>query len=219
MLPRVGKAIMGNKPVVSRRVDFVGASVGVIASMLGACDVDIPCPGQCFEYTVQDEEPRRCLTGMGSSIDIPFTGVDPDGYHGRFCFNSSSVPLVMDAIDHLRAGGTLSELPVDVQSAYVSTVDAVRADVQAECITAAPGQCTNAAQVCGGIAADMYDQLVVNETCVLEPDGVERITLGPGEVCEAAVEQGTGSAEVGDHCDGTTSDEMAGSSGVDETSG
>lgn len=90
----------------------------------------------------------------------------------------------MEAIDHLRGGGQLSALGVDVQSAYISTVNAVKSDVQAECITAAPGQCTDAVQVCTGVAADMYEQLVVDETCVLEPDGVERVTLESGQVCE-----------------------------------
>jgi hypothetical protein len=64
----------------------------------------------------------------------------------------------------------------------------------------------------------MYEQLVVDETCVLAPDGVEPIVLGPGEVCEfAPVEQGTDSAEAGDDCLEETTG--GGTDGADETMG
>ena len=155
---------------------------------------------------------------MFDGIDIPFTGSAPDGYRGRVCFNSSSIPNVVEAIDHLEGGGQLSELSVVVQSAYISTVNAVKDDVEAECITAAPGQCTNAVQVCTGIGADMYEQLVVDETCVLQLGGVEPIVLGPGETCEfVPVDQATGSAESGEQCAEVTTG--GGGSGADETSG
>jgi hypothetical protein len=197
----------------------VGRFVLVAASVVnGACFVDeIPaCPGQCFEYTVEYELPTECMTDMGVNIDIPFTGSNPDGYHGRYCFNSLSIPLVLEAIEHLEGGGQLADLSVEVLNAYVSTVDAVRTHLQAECITASPGQCTNAVQVCTGIAADMYEQLVVDETCVLALGGVEPIVLGPGEACEFAPYQATGSAESGEHC---TDETTGGGSGADETTG
>ena len=214
-------------PIYRRAVSRWVVTGAVMAALAGSgCDVDeIPaCPGQCFEYTVEYEVPKQCNTG-GITIDIPFTA--PSGYHGRVCFNAPSVPLVMDAIDHLRAGGQLSDLALDVQAAYIATVDSVRADIQAECLTAAPGQCLNAGPVCTGIAADAYDALVVDETCILEPDGIERIALGPGEVCEASVkEQATDSADTGQHCTETTLgsgvsglDETASSGAVDGTSG
>jgi hypothetical protein len=209
---------MSLAPRVRGRVVLLCAILGAITVEIGSsgCDVDIPaCPGQCFAYTVEYDLPRQCQT-IGGNIDIPFTA--PSGYHGRHCFNSPSVPLVMDAIDHLRAGGQLSDLALDVQTAYISTVDSVRADIQAECNTAAPGQCLDADQVCTGIAADAYEQLVVDETCILALDGIERVTLGPGEVCEASVnEQGTGSVDTGDHCIETTIG--TGDSGLDETAG
>jgi hypothetical protein len=203
------------------RVIFVTGVSGIIVASVGsgACIVDeIPtCPGQCFEYTVEYEIPTQCGTAMGVDIDIPFTGSDPDGYHGRYCFNSSSSAHVVAAIDHLESGGQLSDLSIEVQSAYISTVNAVKDDLQAECITAAAGQCVDEVQVCTGIAADMYEQLVVDETCVLALDGVEPIVLGPGDVCHSfPVDQGTGSAESGDHCtEGTAG--SSGSDGADET--
>jgi hypothetical protein len=219
---------MNIRPVgVGRVIVFTGV-LGVIAASVGsgACVVDeIPaCPGQCFEYTVEYEVPERCQNDAGD-YDIPFTGTAPDGYRGRFCFNSSSVAQVVEAIDHIKGGGQISDLSVAVQSAYVSTVNSVKDDIQAECITAAPGQCTNADQVCTGVAADAYVRLVVDQTCVLELGGVEPIALDPGEVCEfAPVDQATGSTESGDPCtEGTTGggtgvDETSGSGGADETS-
>ena len=128
----------------SRIAVILSASVGS-----GACIVDeIPaCPGQCFEYTVEYELPTKCQTATLEDFDIPFTGTDPDGYHGRVCFNSASVPQVVAAIEHLESGGQLSDLGIEVQNAYISTVNAVKADLQAECITAAPGQCTDEVQV------------------------------------------------------------------------
>jgi len=208
---------MQNFETPSRHSIVVAAVVGIVATGFGGggCDVDeIPaCPGQCFEYTVEYELPKQCKTAA-VNIEVPFTGLG--GYHGRHCFNSPSLPLVMDAIEHLHAGGQLSDLALEVQTAYISTVDSVRADVEAQCITAAPGQCINADQVCNGIAADAYDHLVVDETCILTLDGIERVTLGPGEVCEASVsEQSTDSADTGDQCIAVTSG--TGDSGLDET--
>jgi hypothetical protein len=215
----MGREVMGISRFAVAR--FVVAA-GVIAASVGsgACIVnEIPaCPGQCFEYTVEYEGPLPCNTVMGDDYEIPFTGSAPDGYHGRFCFNSSSIPLVLEAIEHLESGGQLSELSVEVQNAYITTVNAVQADLQAECITAAAGQCIDEVQVCTGIAADMYEQLVVDETCVLALGGVEPIVLGPGEACEFAPYQATGSAESGEHCtDETTGG--GGSDGADETTG
>jgi hypothetical protein len=209
---------------VKRFVLVAGVFVVISASVgSGACVVgEIPaCPGQCFEYTVEYDLPTQCQSNMGVNYDIPFTGSTPDGYHGRFCFNSLSIPLVLEAIEHLEGGGQLSDLSVEVVSAYVSTVDAVQADLQAECITAAAGQCMNAAQVCTGIGADMYEQLVVDETCVLEVGAVEPIVLGPGEACEFAPYQATSSAESGDHCTESTTGGGAndGTDGADETTG
>lgn len=198
---------------------------GIIAACVGssACFVDEPaCPGQCFEYTVEYDDPKACLTAMFEGIDISFTGSAPAGYRGRTCFNSTAVPLVVQAIDHLRAGGRLSDLDPEVQSAYVTTVSTVRADLEAECITAAPGQCTNAAEVCSVVGADAYEQLVVDETCVLELDGTEPVPLGPGQVCEPLASDGTGSDGAGDHCVETTADGLDGtatSGGADETTG
>ena len=206
-------------------------ALGVIAAGVGSgsCIVDeVPaCPGQCFEYTVDREIPTKCQDDAGVDYAIAFTGSDPDGYHGRHCFNSPSVAHVVEAIDHLRDGGQLSDLGMEVLGAYVSTVDAVKDDLKFQCMTAAAGQCTNAEQVCTGIAADMYEQLVVDETCVLGIGGVERIELGPGEVCEPiVVGEGTGSAESGEHCvesttggaDGVDETASSGSDGADETS-
>lgn len=213
----MGKALV---ITVFRGVSFVAA--GLVA---GACDIDIPCPGRCFEYTVEYAAPLECLIAGGGNLEIPFTDNDPVGYRGRFCFNSASVPKVMQAIEHLRGDGQLSELAADVQSAYISTVNAVKDDIQAECITAAPGQCMNEVQVCTGIAADMYEQLVVDETCVLAPAGTEPVTLPPGQVCEAVGDdRGTGSGEDGGPCmelatTNVGADETATSGGVDETSG
>jgi hypothetical protein len=52
--------------------------------------------------------------------------------------------------------------------------------------------------------------------CVLGIGGVERIELGPGEVCEAiVVGEGTGSAEPGERCAESTAG--GGGDGVDET--
>lgn len=97
----------------SRIAVIFSASIGS-----GACIVDeIPaCPGQCFEYTVEYEIPTKCQTATLEDIAIPFTGTDPDGYHGRVCFNSSSIPDVVAAIEHLQGGGQLSDLSEEVQS-------------------------------------------------------------------------------------------------------
>lgn len=212
---------MSIKSVAVVRVIFVVRILGVTAASMAssACVVDeIPaCPGQCFEYTVEYELPKKCQDDASGAYDIPFTGTAPDGYRGRFCFNSSTIAQVVEAIDHIQGGGQLFELGVAVQSAYVSTVNAVKDDVQAACIDAAPGQCTNAVQVCTGVAADAYVRLVVDETHVLELGGVEPIALGPGEVCAfVPVDQATGAAESGDHStEGTT----GGDGGADETSG
>ena len=210
----------------ARLAGALGTSIVGISS--GACDIDDTpaCPGQCFAYTVEYVSPKRCLDGAGGFLKISFTGTDPAGYRGRACFNSTSVPLVVQAIDHLRAGGVLSELDPEIQSAYVTTANTVRADLEAECITAAPGQCTNAAEVCSVVGSDAYEQLVIDETCVLELDGTEPVPLGPGEVCEPlAADGGTGSDGSEAHCIETTVtttdgvDGTASSDEADETSG
>jgi hypothetical protein len=191
-----------------------------------ACDVEIPpCPGQCVDFTLELPAPVPCRDEESTEYPISFTGTNPDGYRGRSCFNSTSVVLVVEAIDHLRAGGRLSDIDPEMQSAYLTTVNTVRADLEAECITAAPGQCTNAAEVCSVVGSDMYVELVVEETCVLQLDGTEPVALGPGQVCEPIFfgDQTTGSAGSGDHCIEPTSsgddglDDTAGSDGVDET--
>lgn len=193
-----------------------------------ACDIDdIPaCPGRCFEYTVEYELPIKCLGAGGLTIDIPFTDGDSAGYHGRYCFNSTSVAKVMQVIEHLRSGGRLSDLAADVQSAYISTVNAVKDDIQAECITAAPGQCMDEVQVCTGIAANAYEQLVVHETCVLAPAGTEPVTLPPAQACAAVGDDpATASDEGSVPCPDLTTtgnagaDETGSSGGVDGTSG
>lgn len=203
---------------------FRGSCVVAAGLVAGACDIDIPCPGRCFEYTVEYAAPLECLIAGGGNIEIPFTGNDPAGYHGRFCFNSTSVAQVMQAIEHLRGGGHISDLAADVQSAYISTVNAVKADIQADCITAAPGQCTNEVQVCTGIAANMYEQLIVDEACVLAPAGTEPVTLPPGQACEAVGDDpATGSDDASAPCLELTThagaDETASTGGVDGTSG
>lgn len=210
-----------SRVAVGRFALVAGVVIFSVGTGSGACFVDdLPaCPGQCFEYTVAYELPAECLTDMGWNIDIPFNGSAPLGDHGRVCFNSSSIPHVMQAIEHLEGGGQLSDLGMEVRTAYVATVDAVKAELQAQCNTAAPGQCTNAAQVCTGIAADMYEQLVIDETCVLQLAGVEPVALAPGEVCEhGLVEQATDAGEPGEHCtEGTTG--RSRSDGADETTG
>jgi len=216
--------------ILRARLARIVCSTGVVVAspIIGACPIDdIPCPGQCFEYTVEYDTPKECIDGEGEYLLISFNATTPDGYHGRFCFNAASVLDVVAAIDHLEAGGQLAELSMEVRSAYLTTVEAVRANAEAECITAAPGQCTNAAQVCNGVGADLYEQLVVEETCVLALGGVEPVELGPGQVCEPiAGDPGTGSAESGAHCPETTigagddvDDTSVGSDGADETSG
>lgn len=172
----------------------------VLAAASGACDPEeVPaCPGQCFEHTLVRDQPGQCQDDDGVKFTISFTGNDPVGYHGRTCFNSPSIALVGEAIDHLRAGGQLAELSPEARSAYVSAVDVVRADIEAQCATAAPGQCIDAAQVCTGIAADAYEQLVVEETCVLQLGGVEPVVLGPGDVCAfGSLDPGPGMAGAG----------------------
>lgn len=187
---------------------FVASSLGLaIATMvMSACPFeDIPpCPGQCFAHTITYELPKICKDEEGGVFPIPFTG--SNGYRGRVCFNSFAVPRVHEAIDHLRAGGQLSELGADVQSAYEATVVSIQTDLHAQCTTAAAGQCTNAEQVCTGIAADLYEQLVVEQTCVLHADGTEPVALLPGEICHSiADDDPTDTASSGDHCPDTTS--------------
>lgn len=210
--------------------------LGVLSKTLGigvlglgtsiACDLDdVPsCPGQCFEFTLERGAPIPCNDGGGVPRDISFTG--NGGYRGRFCSNSPFVPLVAEAIDHLRAGGRLAELQMEVISAYVTTVNTVRADLEAECILAAPGQCTNAAQVCSVVGAQAYEQLVIDETCVLGLDGTEPVALGPGQLCEPVVGvEGTGSDGFEAHCvEATVSgddllDDTASSGLADDTTG
>jgi hypothetical protein len=132
---------------------------------------------------------------------------------------------VVEAIEHLRAGGELSELGEDVQSAYITTVNTVRADLEAECILAAPGQCTNAAEVCSVISADAYQALVIDETCELSFDGTEPVSLAPGQSCEPIADDQTTSsadADADDHCLEATTinalDDTATSDIADDTS-
>ena len=204
-------------------------SIGAVILFVGtssACVIDdVPsCPGQCFAYTLEQAVPSPCRDDGGTQYDISFTANDPDGYRGRTCFNATSVALVVEAIDHLHTGGLLSDLDPEIQSAYLSTVNTVRADLEAQCITAAPGQCTNAAEVCSVVGSVMYEQLVIDETCVLALDGAQAVALGPGQVCEPLASDGTGSDAAGDHCVETTAtadglDGTASSGGADETTG
>jgi hypothetical protein len=186
-----------------------------------ACDVDElpPCPGQCFDFTLERSTPSSCTDEDFFEYDIAFNGTDPDGYRGRFCFNSTSVPLVAEAIEHLQAGGELSDLPMQTVSAYVSTVNAVIADVEAECILAASGQCTNAAAVCAVVGADAYEQLVIEQTCALALDGTEPIALASGQTCHAvASDSAAGSADAAyDHCADATV--TATTTALDDTAG
>ena len=193
-----------------------------IGAVSGACVVDeIPaCPGRCFEFTVAHEIPVPCLTEDGYGIDIPFNDLEQTGYRGEHCFNSSAVPLVIEAIDHLGSGARLSDLELSLRLAYQGTVDAITADIEAQCNAAAAAQCTNAAQVCEGIAAEAYRQLLVEESCVLTVGGVEAVVLAPGGVCEPILD---GAVATGgeEHCtsgdDGA--DTSAGSDGADESTG
>lgn len=201
---------------------FRGVAIAALVSSACPSEDIPPCPGQCFAYTIPYAIPAFCSNGVGDDFAIPFTG--PDGYRGRTCFNSATVPLVHEAIDHLRAGGQLSALSPEVQGAYESTVVAIQADLHAQCTAAAAGQCTNADQICTGIAADLYEQLIVAETCVLHPDGTEPVTLTPGQPCHAVIaDEATGANAPGEHCPDATSmdaeavDETASSSGIDGT--
>jgi len=214
---------------LGRALLAIGAC-GSIAVTMGntACVVEgIPaCPGRCFEFTLVEPEPRRCLDtdDEGDQYDISFTDGAQTGYRGRYCFNSASLPNVIAATEHIDAGGQLSDLSEPVRIDYVAAVDAVVADIEAECIAAAPGQCDNAADVCSGIAGDAYQQLVVDQTCALEDGGVESVKLGPGEVCHSILD-GVGGTGFDDHCtetagDGGGADETTASGdGADETTG
>jgi hypothetical protein len=187
----------------------------------GSDDVP-PCPGQCFAFAIEYMPPAECIDGGGSPYGIPLTDSEAPGYRGRICFNSPSVSLVVEAIEHLQAGGQLSALSMEVVGAYVSTVNAVRADLEAECTLAAPGQCTNAAEVCSVIGAQAYQQLVIDTTCVLSLDGTEPVALAPGQTCEPVAEdRATGSGDDEDHCPQTSStaglDDTAGNDGLDGT--
>lgn len=200
------------------RLVFTTGTCGLIFAGVsnGACVVeDIPaCPGRCFEFTVELMSPRDCTDNNGVNFGIPFNDPDQAGYRGEACYISSTISDILEAIDHLSNGGQLSELSPQVRGAYQSAVEAVAANIEAECNTAAAGQCTNAAQVCEGIAADAYEQLVVDETCVLEIGDVELVNLGPGEICESVLDSAGGSGG-GVHCtetgDGGGADETAGS--------
>jgi hypothetical protein len=210
------------EPIVMKGIDRRMLATALVLGTSAACPAEVPpCPAQCFGHTVQRNAPIQCTNFQGLPQDIAFT--DLDGYRGRTCFNSPSVSLVVEAIEHLEAGGQLSELPVDVQSAYSSTVNAVRADLEAECILAAPGQCTNAAEVCSVIGGQAYEQLVIEASCVLALDGTEPTELAPGQTCEPVAEdRATGSGDDEDHCPDATSttasfDDTAGSDGLDGT--
>jgi hypothetical protein len=201
--------------------------LGLGAFVLGmntACPIDEvpPCPGQCFAYTLERSVPISCNDYEGASFPIAFTSTDANGYRGRTCFNSPSVALVAGAIEHLESGGQLSALSMEVVGAYTSTVNTVIADLEAECTLAAPGQCTNAAEVCSVIGAQAYQQLVIDTTCVLSLDGTEPVALAPGQSCEPVAEdRATGSADDEDHCLETSStaslDDTAGFDGLDGT--
>lgn len=160
-----------------------------------------PCPGQCFDYTLERASPIWCSNEEGASYPIAFTGNDPPGYRGRTCFNSTFVPLVVAAIEHRQVGGELSDLSAAIVGAYVTTVSSVRADLEAECILAAPGQCINAAEVCSVVGADAYERLVVEQSCTLSLDGTEPVVLASGQTCEPiAADQTTDADGSGDHC-------------------
>ena len=195
----------------------MGPVVVVVAAGLGACDSEeLPaCPGQCFEYTVEHDVPTLCLKDNAVQMAIPFTGTDPVGYQGRICSSSPGNARVLEAIDHLRGGGSLSDLEEETVAAYLTKVTSVRSNLYSECLLAAPGQCINTEQVCWGIAADAYDQLLVEQTCTLRPDGVEPVELGPGESCLAVPGlESTGTPEPVVPCT-----ESSGSGGADETTG
>lgn len=210
--------------IQNRLVHLVTTLAGGLACFSGACVVEkIPeCPGRCFEFTVTYDSPIPCLDGYGVSLDIPFNDADQTGYRGEACYISSTISDILEAIEHLDGGGQLSELSPQVRDAYQAAVEAVADDIEAECTNAAAGQCTNAAQVCEGIAADAYEQLVVNETCVLEIGDVELVTLRPGEVCESVLDSAGGTGDGG-HCtetgDGGGADETTGSGGADGSTG
>lgn len=192
-------------------------ALAMLAGMGGACvgDEVPPCPGQCFAFTLEVSEPVACQDAEAYTYFIAFTDHATEGYRGRTCFNSTSVPLVVEAIGHLRAGGQLLELSEEVIGAYVTTANTVRADLEAECILAAPGQCINAAQVCSVVGAQAYQQLVIDETCVLGLDGTEPVTLEPGQVCEPVVgDGGTGSDGAEAQCVEAT---VGGDEGLDGT--
>lgn len=192
-----------------------------VGSACGPDDVP-PCPGQCFAFTIEYTSPAECIVAGGGPFGIPLTDSEVPGYRGRICFNSPSVPLVLEAIEHLEAGGQLSALSMEVVGAYASTVNSVRADLEAECIFAAPGQCTNAVEVCSVIGARAYEQLVIDATCVLSLDGTEPVALAPGQTCEPIAEdRATGSGDDDHHCSDATStvglDETATADGLDGT--
>lgn len=216
-----------SNPIVRMVLSRTVVAPTMLAGMGGACIVDEvpPCPGQCFAFTLEVPEPVACQDAGAYTYFIAFTDHATEGYRGRTCFNSTSVMLVVDAIDHLRAGGQLSELSEQVISAYATTVNTVRADLEAECILAAPGQCTNAAQVCSVVGAQAYQQLVIDETCVLGLDGTEPVALGPGQLCEPVVgDDGTGSDGSEAHCveatvSGDGLDDTASSGLADDTTG
>ena len=210
---------MRTRPQTNLAVLSKTLCIGLLA--LGICTAcvfdEVPsCPGQCFDFTLERGSPIPCHDAGGAPHDISFTGTD--GYRGRTCFNSPSVPLVAAAIEHLRAGGRLADLSMEVVSAYTSTVNTVRADLEAECFLAAPGQCTNAVEVCSVVGAQAYQQLVVDEACTLGLDGTEPVTLAAGQTCELLVADGSGSDGSDPHCIETTAvdglDDDTGSSGL-----
>lgn len=172
----------------------------------------------CFEYTVEYPTPEKCKDGGGTDWNIPFTGSSPDGYHGRFCSNNPYSADVGNAIVFLRDGGNLSELDSAARTNYLDAVDLVMDELEAECRTAAPGQCVDEAQVCAGIAADMFAALVTNETCVLEPGGeVEHQLQGLEQCYWSPVFYGF-ATEGSDYCTDDTSG-LDTTAGVDTTAG
>jgi len=147
--------------------------------------------------------------------EISFAGNDPAGYFGRHCSNAESNALVAEAIDHLRAGGTLAGLSMEAAIAYSTMVAEVEANVRAECLAAAPDQCTDEMVPCDGIVATMHAQLITEPTCSLELSGVEHITLREGEACHLnPLIDATGS-DTADSCMEPTT----GGGGLDDSTG
>jgi hypothetical protein len=62
----------------------VGKPLCIGAFVIGtstACPFDDvpPCPGQCFDFTLERSSMIPCSDGGGAQYPIAFTGHDPDG--------------------------------------------------------------------------------------------------------------------------------------------